>query len=265
VLGVGGDASRHDAMTGSDGDSDGDGVPNSSDNCPNVPNPDQHDEDGDGVGDVCDPCPQIAHEAPTDSDGDGIPDVCDPRPTTAGDHLAEFFGFEGATLPAGWTGATGTDLVVADDSLTITATATTDIVLFDTGVSGHAIDVGVNVSASTGTGADKSFFTALTDASSDASYYHGCGLRADTVTREYFADANSTFTTIAADQSTTGPSFPDPYRIVTFSEPTRGSCTIIQANTDTLAGPVTAIGDTNIGLRAAWNTVTVNYVAIYTF
>jgi hypothetical protein len=38
-------------------DSDGDGVPNSADNCPDVPNPDQADTDGDGVGDACDTCP----------------------------------------------------------------------------------------------------------------------------------------------------------------------------------------------------------------
>jgi hypothetical protein len=38
------------------GDSDGDGVADSEDNCPSVPNPDQTDTDGDGVGDVCDRC-----------------------------------------------------------------------------------------------------------------------------------------------------------------------------------------------------------------
>jgi hypothetical protein len=35
-------------------DVDGDGVPNASDNCPNVANPDQADRDFDGIGDVCD-------------------------------------------------------------------------------------------------------------------------------------------------------------------------------------------------------------------
>src|SRR2546426_5662364 len=38
-------------------DSDGDGIPDAADNCPEVPNPDQSDLDGNGVGDVCDPAP----------------------------------------------------------------------------------------------------------------------------------------------------------------------------------------------------------------
>ncbi|MBI5487114.1 MAG: right-handed parallel beta-helix repeat-containing protein [Deltaproteobacteria bacterium] len=39
------------------GDADGDGVPDATDNCPDVPNPDQEDGDGDGVGDACDATP----------------------------------------------------------------------------------------------------------------------------------------------------------------------------------------------------------------
>jgi hypothetical protein len=44
-------------------DTDGDGVPDSRDNCPSIPNPDQADMDQDGLGNVCD----------DDADGDGFP------------------------------------------------------------------------------------------------------------------------------------------------------------------------------------------------
>jgi hypothetical protein len=42
---------------GQGGDSDGDGVCNNTDNCPNTANADQADNDGDGIGNVCDPTP----------------------------------------------------------------------------------------------------------------------------------------------------------------------------------------------------------------
>jgi sugar lactone lactonase YvrE len=71
-------------------DSDGDGLLDFEDNCPNVPNPDQKDTDGDGVGDACDNCPLVANPDQKDSVGDGVGDACrscvngDPcRPTNA--------------------------------------------------------------------------------------------------------------------------------------------------------------------------------------
>src|SRR5579883_2430066 len=42
-------------------DTDGDGVPDSIDNCPTVPNPDQKDTDGDLRGDACDNCPLVVN------------------------------------------------------------------------------------------------------------------------------------------------------------------------------------------------------------
>ena len=92
-------------------DRDGDGIPNTSDNCPDVSNPDQHDEDGDGVGDVCDACPVSANNA--DGDGDGVGDACDPNPTAAGDKIVAFAGF-GAGIPVGWQHL-GTVTQVGDD------------------------------------------------------------------------------------------------------------------------------------------------------
>ncbi len=61
-------------------DSDGDGVPDDCDNCPDVQNSDQGDEDEDGEGDVCDSCAQVADQQVADSDDDSIGDDCDVCP-----------------------------------------------------------------------------------------------------------------------------------------------------------------------------------------
>jgi len=62
-------------------DSDGDGVDDGVDNCPDTPNPGQADADGDGVGDACDNCPAMANPAQADVDGDGAGDACDGCPS----------------------------------------------------------------------------------------------------------------------------------------------------------------------------------------
>ena len=61
-------------------DTDGDGVPDATDNCPLVPNPDQKDTDGDGVGDACDNCPTVPNPSQIDSNHDGIGDACETSP-----------------------------------------------------------------------------------------------------------------------------------------------------------------------------------------
>jgi len=81
-------------------DSDGDGVIDDIDNCPELANPDQADEERDRVGDACDPCPIADDNA--DADADGLGDACDPNPTTPGDTLVSFAGFADG-LPPGWT------------------------------------------------------------------------------------------------------------------------------------------------------------------
>jgi hypothetical protein len=57
-------------------DTDNDGIPDFSDNCPDTPNPSQDDADGDGAGDACDNCP-IPNPDQGDDDGNGIGDACD--------------------------------------------------------------------------------------------------------------------------------------------------------------------------------------------
>jgi hypothetical protein len=58
-------------------DSDNDGVCNSIDNCPNVPNRSQLDTDADGIGNACDNCPLVANPLQTDTNHNGIGDACD--------------------------------------------------------------------------------------------------------------------------------------------------------------------------------------------
>ncbi len=72
------------------GDSDGDGILDANDNCPNLSNANQADNDGDRFGDACDSdddndgiadtsdnCPLASNANQADFDGDRIGDVCD--------------------------------------------------------------------------------------------------------------------------------------------------------------------------------------------
>jgi PKD repeat protein len=59
-------------------DTDGDSIPDATDNCPNTANPAQTDTDGDGIGDACDNCPGVANPSQADSNHNGVGDACDP-------------------------------------------------------------------------------------------------------------------------------------------------------------------------------------------
>ncbi len=99
-------------------DVDGDGIPDTLDNCPMMPNADQRDHDSDGRGDVCDLCPHIPETTDTDTDGDGVGDACDPRPMMAGDHRALWVGFYDAADISGWTQGGGSTWAVTGGMLT---------------------------------------------------------------------------------------------------------------------------------------------------
>jgi subtilisin family serine protease/DNA-binding beta-propeller fold protein YncE len=59
-------------------DTDHDGIPDVTDDCPARPDPDQKDADADGVGDACDDCPTVANHGQEDSDHDGSGNACQP-------------------------------------------------------------------------------------------------------------------------------------------------------------------------------------------
>jgi hypothetical protein len=76
-------------------DSDGDGLQDYRDNCPNAANVNQADLNANGIGDVCDPdddsdsvpdvddnCPRVANSNQLDLDSDGVGDTCDACPDT---------------------------------------------------------------------------------------------------------------------------------------------------------------------------------------
>jgi hypothetical protein len=63
-------------------DSDGDGVLDIDDNCPDIPNADQTNSDSDGLGNVCDNCPLTDNLLQTNSDSDIFGDACDNCPNT---------------------------------------------------------------------------------------------------------------------------------------------------------------------------------------
>jgi hypothetical protein len=93
-------------------DADRDGVEDALDNCPALPNAEQHDADEDGLGDVCDNCPDDPNPGQEDTFGTaGVGDVCDCPCFTTDDAVAiamdpscDAFCFESPPVGLGLTG-----------------------------------------------------------------------------------------------------------------------------------------------------------------
>ena len=99
-------------------DTDGDGLINAVDHCPNVPGG-KYDEDGDGIGDDCDKCPIAPPPAVPDPDGDDVDSPCDPDPETPGDKILLFEGFGDGVVPMGWTPTTPAAWSAVDGELIV--------------------------------------------------------------------------------------------------------------------------------------------------
>jgi hypothetical protein len=162
-------------------DSDGDGVVDTSDNCPTMANANQRDHDADGHGDVCDKCPHLASATDPDGDGDGVGDACDPRPMMAGDQRVLFEGFYDATSIMGWSEGGNGNWSVANGVLTQSsnnASTTTNTLGPPGSIARAAVTAGVHVislgnnqsnfdtphvSVSAGVGSNQSYWCSVVD------------------------------------------------------------------------------------------------------
>ncbi len=70
-------------------DSDGDGLRDDCDNCPDVSNPEQEDGDADCIGDACDNCLTESNYSQADNDSDGVGNVCDNCPDASNEDQAD--------------------------------------------------------------------------------------------------------------------------------------------------------------------------------
>src|SRR3954464_14251140 len=93
---------------GPPGDRDDDGIPDATDKCPDVSDPDQKDTDGDLHGDACDHCPHLPSSTDPDGDGDTIGDACDPNPTINGDVRVAWVTFDTTDISTWVKGGTWT-------------------------------------------------------------------------------------------------------------------------------------------------------------
>ena len=105
-------------------DTDNDTIPDSSDNCPTVANPNQTDSDGDGVGDACDECPLDMNKTFSGLNGCNISDWVYQNPLPQGNTLNAVWGSSSNDVYA--VGEGGTILHYDGSSWTAMASNTND-------------------------------------------------------------------------------------------------------------------------------------------
>ena len=70
----------HNTTEGDQTDSDGDGILDTEDNCPSIPNQDQLDSNDNNIGDACDQEQEIPPTPPEDESGEEAPPPDEPEP-----------------------------------------------------------------------------------------------------------------------------------------------------------------------------------------
>ena len=249
-------------------DTDGDGVPDSSDNCPTVANPDQHDEDGDGLGDVCDACPQFAPNG-SDPDGDAIPSGCDPHPTIHGDTMIDFDPLTQAVdphHPSNWgfvTGTSGADWTMGSDVWTVAA-GSAEFASRNLSVTHQALDVSFTVTAFGPTGT--AFVAAVVGADSAFGSFASCEVDLDDATAALDAISGASVKTLgsAADPAIAAGVH---YRIQASIGSAGPGCavTVGTGAPHVFTGNAPKPLDEHIGIAVKNATVTIESLTVYTF
>jgi hypothetical protein len=269
--GVAGDASMVDArmIDGPPNDIDGDGVLNTSDNCPGVANVGQYDEDGDQMGDECDPCPQLGTAADhADPDGDKIGNACDPRPSMAGDALAYWNGFHvaSAMLPEPFVMIHGEADRWSVSGGQLVFTRNVDdwgMPAIDVGKTAHSVDTLMEITAEfTGPSAAG---VAVDITANDTDGYD-CQARVDLDRREMWRRNPVAFDGWSSLGGTTVTTPIDSYRVILHRTASETSCTTTRVGQGTiaLANSDDSRGNTHAGLFARNVDVRFKYIAIYT-
>ncbi|OZV71029.1 reprolysin-like metallopeptidase [Winogradskyella aurantia] len=137
-------------------DTDNDGIPDSSDNCPAIANTDQSDLDNDSIGDVCDDdidgdgvpnandnCPNTPNADQADSNNNGIGDVCDIEcdSLTATDTPIAISTTGGITYTSTIDVAFDFEITDVNVGITIPHTFTDDLDIFLTSPSGTVVEL----------------------------------------------------------------------------------------------------------------------------